>query len=316
MSQPTSNEVQAVDPVLTNMLVGYKQAADRFVAGRVFPIVPVEKRGFTYYIFTKKYWFIDSLKARAEGGQFARGGYGVESTTGNAQLWGLEHTVADEARANNQAPMALEQAGLQWLAQQSLIRRERAFAADFMTTSVWGTDDNNSATDWDDFSAGDPIDNVLTARRTVSNNTGMDPNTMVLGYIVHQALVNHPDIIDRVKYVQVATLATVESALASAFGVSSYLVGKASYNSANEGQSMTAAAILDDDCLVCHCAGSAAGIMTASCGYTFAWTGGGGDGAIVTYREQPTKSDVLQLSEAWDQKAVATDLGYFFSDIV
>jgi hypothetical protein len=67
MSQPTSNEVQAVDPVLTNMLVGYKQEAARFVANRVFPIVPVEKRGFTYYIFTKKYWFIDSLKARAAG---------------------------------------------------------------------------------------------------------------------------------------------------------------------------------------------------------------------------------------------------------
>jgi hypothetical protein len=116
--------------------------------------------------------------------------------------------------------------------------------------------------------------------------------------------------------VQQATLATVEGALAAAFGVSNYLVGKASYNSANEGQSMTAAAILDDDCLVCYSAGSAAGIMTASAGYTFAWAGGGGDGAVVTYREQAIKSDVLQLSEAWDQKATATDLGYFFADIV
>lgn len=315
MAQPTHSEIQAVDPVLTNMLVGYMQASDRFVASKVFPAVPLDKQSGTYYSFTKKYWFLDNLKARAPGGVFARSGYGVDTATATAQLWGLEHPIADEARANNQMPMALEQAGLQWLAQQSLIRKERAFSVDFMKTGVWATDDNNSATDWDDFTSGDPVDNVLTARRTISNNTGYDGNTMVLGYIVHQALVNHPDIIDRVKYVQQATLASVEGALAAAFGVSNYIVGKASYNSANEGQTFSASAIIDDDCLVAYVTPTP-GIMTASAGYTFSWDGGGGIGSIGTYRDQSVKSDILQHSEAWDQKAVATDVGYFFADIV
>ena len=39
-------------------------------------------------------------------------------------------------------------------------------------------------------------------------------------------------------------------------------------------------------------------------------------GQIVTYRDQSVKSDILQASEAWDQKIVASDMGYFFSDIV
>src|SRR5512139_114051 len=316
MSQPTSSSVQAVDPVLTNMLVGYKQAADRFIASRVFPVVPVEKQGFTYYIFTKKYWFLDQMIARAPGGHYARSGYGVETTTGNCQLWGLEHPIADEVRSNNQMPMALEQAGLQWLAQQSLIRRERAFAADFMVTTAWTSSDSNATTDWDDFTAGDPINDVLTARRTVSNLTGFDPNTMAMGYIVHQALMNHPDIIDRVKYVQMATAVNVESALASCFGVSQYLVSKASYNTANEGTTFSGSAIVDDDCLVCYSAGAGAGIMTASAGYTFAWAGGGGDGVTSMYREEQTDSDVIKMKEAWDQKIVAADLGYFFADVV
>lgn len=315
MAQPTHSEVQAVDPILSNMLVGYKQAQDRFVADRVFPVIPVEKQGFTYYSFTKKYWFLDEMKARTPGAAYARGGYAVGTASGYANTWGLEHPIADEARQNSQLPMALEQAGLQWLAQQSLIRRERAFAADFMATSVWATDDNNSTTDWDDFTAGDPIADVLTARRTISNNTGMDGNAMVLGYIVHQALVNHPDIIDRVKYSQNGLLSTVEGILAQAFGVSQYIVGKASYNSANEGQTFSASAIIDDDCLVCSIA-SAPGVMTASAGYTFAWDGGGGSGQIMTYREDQIDSDVLKMKEAWDQKAVATDLGYFFADVV
>ncbi len=117
------------------------------------------------------------------------------------------------------------------------------------------------------------------------------------------------------KYVQSATLANVEQALAAAFGVANYWVGKASYNSANEGQAFSASAIIDDDCLVSYVS-STPGIMTASAGYTFAWDGGGGIGSIASYRDQSVKSDVLQHSEAWDQKAVATDLGYFFADVV
>ncbi len=315
MAQPTQSEVQVVDPVLTNMLVGYKQADDRFVADRVFPVVQIDKQSFTYYSFTKKYFFLDELKGRTPGAEYARGGYGIGSATGYANTWGLEHVIPDEVRANNQVPMALEQAGSLWLAQQSLIRRERAFAADFMKTSVWGTDDNNSTTDWDDFSAGDPFNDVITAKRTISNNTGMAANSMVLGYIVHAALMNHPDIVDRIKHVQIAGPGNVEVALRSLFDVQNYLVSKASYNSANEGQTFSASAIIDDDCLVCHVAPSPQ-VMSASAGFTFAWAGGGGGGSLYQYRDDKVDSDVLKMKEAWDQKVVASDVGYFFADVV
>lgn len=316
MAQPTAGQVQAVDPVLTNMLVGYMQAQERFVASRVFPGIPTEKDSGTYYIFTKKYWFTDEMKTRAPGVKFARSGYGVSSTTFTTVQWGLEHPIPREVRANNQTPMDLERAGVEWLGQKSLIRKERAWGADFMANSVWGTTDNNSTTDWDDFTSGDPVSDVQTATRTISNNTGQDANTMVMGYIVQQALENHPDIIDRVKYTERATLMGVRAALAAVFDVSQLLVSKASYNSANEGQTFSGAAIVDDDCLVCHVAPNP-GIMTASAGYTFNWDGGGGLGSISPmYYEESTKSDVIQHQEQWDQKAVATDLGYLFLDVV
>lgn len=315
MAQPTHSQLQVVDPVLSNLLVGYMQADTRFVADKVFPLVQVPLQGFTYYNFTKKYWFLDEMKARAPGTDFARGGFGVSSSTGSANIWGLEYMIPVEAENNNQTGVTLQQTGLKWLAQQSLIRRERAFAADFMVTGVWGTDDNNSTTDWDDFSAGDPFNDVLTAKRTISNATGVDPNTMTLGYIVDVALQNHPDIIDRIKHVQVAGLGNVRNALQSLFDIERYLVGKATYNSANEGQAATMAAVIDDDCLLCYCT-MTPGIFEPSCGFTFAWTGGGGGGSIRTYLEDKTKSDVLQNSEAWDQKIVASDVGYFFADVV
>ena len=313
MAQPTHNEIQAVDPVLTQMLVSYSQADSRFVAGQVFPSVSVDKQGFTYYIMTKKYWFLDSVARRAVGGKFARGGYGVETSTGKAELWGLEHPIADEARANNQMPMSLEQSGTKWLSQQSLIRKEVAWAADFMVGTAWANHDNNSATDWD--STGNPISDITAGKRTISNATGFDPNTLVVGYIVHEAILNNSNLVDRIKYVQMATQQALEAALAATLGVERYLVGKASYNTANEGQAMSAAAIIDDDALLCYVSPTP-GVAEPSAGYTFAWAGGGGTGEIVTYRDQTVKSDILQLSEAWDLKVVASDLGYFWTDIV
>jgi hypothetical protein len=315
MAQPTHSEVQVVDPVLTNMLVGYQQAETRFVASRMFPVVPVELQGFTYYTFTKKYWFLDEMKSRTPGAAYARSGYSLTSSTGYANTWGLEHPIPDEVEKNNQVPMSLHQAGVKWLAQQSLIRKERAFSADFMVTGVWGTDDSNATTDWDDFTNGDPFNDVLTAKRTISNSTGLDANTMTLGYIVHVGLQNHPDIVDRIKHVQVAGLGNVETALKSLFDLKDYNVAKASYNSANEGQAGTYAAIIDDDALICYCTPTP-GLFEASAGYTFAWAGHGGTGSIYTYREDQTDSDILKIKEGWDQKVVASDVGYFFSDVV
>lgn len=312
MSQPTN--VQPIDPILTNLAVGYQQRDDRFVASRVFPYVPVEKDSGTYFIFDKKYFFTDELKSRAPGGDFPVSGYELSTDTYKTLQWALAHAIPDEIRNNSQVPMQLEEVGTQWLAAKSMLRKEIAWAADFMKTGVWATD-NTTATDWDDFSGSDPVNDVLTARRTISNSTGLDGNTMVLGYVVHQYLVNHPDIIDRVKYVQAATLATVENALAAAFGVANYWVAKASYNTANEGQTASMNAIIDDDCLVAYVTG-APSVFMASAGYTFAWGGGGGQGQISRFRDDKNDRDLLKWKEQWDQKAVATDCGYFFSDIV
>lgn len=312
---PTTNDVQAVDPVLTNMLIGYMQDDMRFVAGRVFPSVPVEKDSGTYYIITKKYFFFDDLAVRAPGSDFGQLGFGVSSSTYTTLQYAAEIPLADEVRANSQVPMSLEQVALRRLAQASLIRKEVDFASNFFTTGVWGTDDNNSTTDWDDFQSGDPVNDVLTAKRTVSNNTGSDPNTMALGYIVHQALINHPDVIDRLKYTQAAGIGAVEAALGSVFDVSNYLVGKGTYSNTNENATFSATAIIDDDCLVCY-VDPGAGIFGATAGKTFTWQPGGGIGSIYTRRSDKKHSDMVQHKEQWDQVATATDLGYFFADVV
>lgn len=315
MTLPTINDVQAVDPVLTNLLIGYMQADERFVASRVFPNVPVDKDSGTFYIFDKKYWFSDAMEQRAPGDAFARSGFGVSTDTFTTLQWALATPIADEVRANSQVPMDLEQAAVMWLAQKNLLRKEIAFAADFMVNSVWDNNDNDSATDWDDFSLGDPVKDVKTAIRTISNNTGQKANSMVCGFIVDDALTNHPDILDRLKYVQAVTAGNVSAAMADVFGLMNYWVSVASYNSANEGQSFSASAIIDDDALITH-VDPGAGIFGATAGKTFTWLPGGGEGLISQSRIDEDDADLIKEKAQWDQKAVATDLGYLYIGIV
>jgi hypothetical protein len=314
MSQPTVNAVQAVDPVLTNMLLAYMQADSRFVADRVFPAVPVDFITSTYYKLTQKYWFSDEAKTRAPGSPVNRGGYGVETDTVTTVQKALGHIIPKEIRANNQVPMSLESVGSQWLAQQHLLNRERRFATAAMALGKWTTD-NTTATDWDDYASSDPVGDFKTAKRTISQLTGMKPNMAVMGEIVEDALENHPDMIDRIKHTQAATAASVRAAMSAIFELQ-LVVGEAIYNSANESQDPSFAPIIDDDCLVLYTK-PGADMMTASAGKTFFWQAGGGMGLIEPmWYDNQIKSDVLDSFQHNAHKITAAALGYFFSDIV
>lgn len=312
MALPTLNDVHAVDPVLQGFLVGYAQDEMRFAALRAFPAIPSDKSG-TYYTFDKKYWFVDGLEERAPGSQFARGGVGVSTATYDTKQWAKEYPIPEEIQNARQFNLSLEQVAVRWLANQSFIRKEREFSSNFMTTSVWGTD-NTSATDWDDAS-GVPITDCATARRTVSQSTGYVPNTILMGEIVYDALLVNAQIAGRLQYTQTMTVQTVYGLLAATLGFDNLLVSRAIYNSANEGQTASMAPIIDDDALVFY-NDPMANEFSATAGKTFVWNGGGGAGSIRTYSEDNSDSTVVKHKEQWDQKVIASDLGYFFSDIV
>ncbi len=49
MAQPTASDVH-VDAVLTNLSVAYIQEQDAYIATKVFPVIPVDKKSDKYYV--------------------------------------------------------------------------------------------------------------------------------------------------------------------------------------------------------------------------------------------------------------------------
>ena len=139
MPQPTQSDVH-VDAILTGISVAYMQEADHFVAGKVFPSVPVQKQSDKFFTYTQADFFRDEVQYRADGTESAGSGYGLSTDSYSANVWALHKDIGDQTRANADAPLNMDQDATRYLAQQMLIRQERDWATNYFGTGIWDTD--------------------------------------------------------------------------------------------------------------------------------------------------------------------------------
>ncbi|CAB5220382.1 Major capsid protein GpE [uncultured Caudovirales phage] len=326
--QPTPGDVHVNTP-LSNVSIAYLQDASAFVASRVFPNIPVSKQSDRYYVYNRGDFNRDEMAERAPGTESAGGGYTLDNTpTYFANRYSFHKDVVDEVRANADAVLNPDREATAFVTHKALIKREKLFAAKYFTTSVWANDIAGVASgpttgqvlQWSAANS-DPIGNIRTAKRTVRESTGYEPNKLVLGRAVYDTLLDHPSIIDRIKYGQTAPGAamTNDQILAQLMGVDEVLVMNSIENTAKEGQTAAHSFIGGKKALLTYSA-TAPGLMTPTAGYTFSWTGLLGAGAegnrIRQFRMEMLGADRVEIDMCFDLKLVASDLGYFFNSIV
>lgn len=162
MSQPTLSEVHVSVP-LTNISVNFLQRPDAFLAGRVFPIVPVMKKSDKYFTYTAADFNRTDVAVRAPGVPAPRSGYSVSTDSYNCERRALAHDIADPIRENMDSPLAADQDALAFVMNQMMVDAEIQWAAKYFTTSVWtgsstGSDITPSVL-WDD-AASTPVEDV------------------------------------------------------------------------------------------------------------------------------------------------------------
>jgi hypothetical protein len=206
-----------------------------------------------------------------------------------------------------------------------LTRREIQFVNDFMTTSKWATDVTGVAASpttgqtvqWSDYTNSDPIEDIEAGKAQILSTTGLEANTLVLGYDVFRRLKNHPDLVDRIKYTSSQTI--TEDMLARMFDIERVLVSKSVKATNAEGATAAYSFTTGKTALLAHVAPNP-GILTPSAGYTFSWTGvSQGMGLTIgtsSFRLESLRATRVEAELAFDNKVVASDLGYFWNTIV
>ena len=331
MTQPTARAVH-VDQPLTNISIAFLQNATNFVAGQVFPNLPVAKQSDLYYRFDRGFFNRDEARKRAPGTEAAKVGFELDTDSYFANVWAVKHGIPDQITANADAVLNLERAAAELVTHKLLIRREKDWATNFFSTNVWTTEyegaastpDTNEVIHWSDATSGDPIGDIRQAKTDMLELTGYEVNTMVMSQRVMDALVDHPDIVDRIKYSggvgNQNPARTSAQTLAQLFEIERILVMRGIENTAAEGDTNVHAFIGGKNALLCHAA-AAPGLMTPSAGYTFSWQGYLGQTNTFGMATKRRYRDELETTEvegamAFDHKLVAADLGVFFKDIV
>lgn len=316
-----------IDRALTNMSVAYLQEANAFIADKVFPVVPVKRQSDVYYTYNKADFMRDEAQVRGAASESAGGDYGVEA--GNpyyCRKHAFHKDVTPEERANYDEPLDADTDATDFVSQKMLIRREMEWANKFFKTGVWGTEITGKATSpaegevvqWDQATS-DPIKNITGAAVAMASTTGYKPNKLVLSPYAFNALKNHEDILDRIKYTQRGIVTT--DLLATLFEVDNVYVAWGVVNSAAKGAEEDVDFIFGKHALLCY-SNPRPALRKPSAGYIFAWTGLEGAGAYGN-RIVRLPMDMLGLGVeriegemAFDAKQICADMGIFFKDIV
>ncbi|HLS55752.1 MAG TPA: major capsid protein [Zeimonas sp.] len=327
MTRPTARQGN-FDPLLTNLVVAYMQNETRFVADKVFPVVPVQFADGQYVVYPRGYFWRDQVGPRPYGGQPRVADFQLSRDTYHCEEHALRTMLDERDRANAMPPYDPEAAKVRFLMQQHLIHRDRDWVARYFQPSVWGTDltgvddspDANAGTflafDQDD---SDPIATVDYWKDAMAEATGYEPNVMVLGRTAFRVLKNHPAVIARIQYTQRGVV-TAEL-LAELFGVSRVLAPGGVVNTAEENVNDPEGGldlqfiVPKTDMLLCY-ATSSPSMDEPSAGYIFSWRGllGAEGFAAATFRGYDDKaySDWFDVRMAYDMKIVAPDLGIYF----
>lgn len=334
---PTPGDVH-VNRVLTNLMIGYMQPDNYFVADTVFPTINVAKQSDAYFTYDRDDWNRDEMAIRAPGAESAGTEYELGQNAYYASVKAVHKDIPDQLLANQDSPINLDRDATMFVSHKARINRERSWAAKFFTGGKWSweydgvasaataigsldptSDANNNVLQWNDASS-NPIEDVRRAATYMQLRTGFRPNTLVLGRQVFDVLVDHPDFIARMDRGQTTGPAMANrAAIAALLEVDRVIVLEAIYNTAKSGAAESNAFIGGKHALLAYVP-PAPGILTPAAGYTFVWTGYLGattNGArIKRFYMDKEASTRVEIETAYDQKMIGADLGVFFDGIV
>ncbi len=320
MPQPTASDVHVNAP-LTSISIAFLQDQSGFVSRKVFPVVPVNKQSDRYYVYDKKQWFRSDARKRAPGTESAGSGFTVDNTPNYfADVRAVHKDVDDQIRANADAVINPDRDATEFVTRDLMLEQEQDWAATYFSTGVWtGSTTGGDITPgilWD-AGGSTPIEDLRAEMRAVHKNTGFMPNKLVMGPEVWDVIQDHPDFLERIKFVQRAIVAP--ELLASVLGLDEILIANAIQDTAPEGVAEALDFIFGKNLLLAYAAPRPS-LLHPSAGYTFASTGLFGANAagmrMSRFRMEHLKADRVEGESAYDHKLVAPECGAFFSGVI
>jgi len=304
--KPTLQDIR-YDPILGNVSVAYQN--EDYIAEQILPVIPTTTR-------TGKYFKYDTSKFRKENSLRAMGApakevdYGVALSVPYVCLdHALKELVPDELKEQAPNPLNPEIDATENVTEKLLVEKEYSLASLMQDTNRIPNNVVLSGTDkWSDYSNSDPIKDIKEGKKNIHSLIFKEPNTLVLGKEVYDILLDHPAIIERIKY---RTDAATTDILARIFGVDKVLVGAAGYEEAPEGQDSSMNYIWGKNAWLLYISPKP-GIKQISFGYHFQF----GNRTVDKWYDTDREGIWIRVHDNYAQEIVSTDAAYLIKDAV
>ena len=302
-----------IDQALTEVSVAYRNP--QYVADSVFPVVPISKQSNKYFIYSKDN-FRPLDDARRPGARANEIEWTLSSDTYYCEGHALAQAIPDELRANADQAIDVDVDTTEVLTDLIYLQREIQVASKATDSAVITQSATLSGSNqWSDFTNSDPITAIEDQKATVLKQIGRLPNSLMVSYPVFKSLRNHPKIIDRFKYSQVAVVQPDH--LKSVFNVDNFYVGSALKNLGKEGAADNLDYVWGKHALLFY-RPPVAGRRTVSLGYQFTMAFGGNNSGffVKRYRDEARTSDAVEVQLYFDAKIVASSAAYLWLNAV
>lgn len=296
-----------VDPVLSNVSVAYKN--EMYLCEKIMPIVTVAKQSGKYYKFDKSALRRNST-ARAAGSASNETGYGLTTDSFSCGDHALKEKIPFEIIDQADAALNPEMDAAESITEQLLVDKEVALATVMAATGTITQNTTLSGTSqWSDYTNSDPFTNIRTGINTVQAAIGIRPNTLIFGQETWNKLVDHPDIVERIKY-SMAGAVTAEL-VARLFDVQQVLIGSAVYNTAAEGQTDSLSYVWGKNAWACYIAPTPK-LKQVTFGFTMSYQ----TREAEKWDDADAKARYVRIHDNYVQKIVAAEACYLIKNAV
>lgn len=317
---------------LTNMSMAFFQEDGDFVAPSIFPICPVSLSSSYYYTFSKADLARDNVARKPAFGKVQPALMGQTDNTYKCEVDQVIVGVDQIDALNYQrsrAPGVADprRAKVRFATEQLKLHLDILFAQNFFNAAAWqniwtGVPANPGPNQFLRFNDAnfDPVNFFDARMKDIKQSGRRKPNRLALGVDAFNALKNHPDIVERVKYTgSTANPAVVTTqALAAILQIEQVKVLESTYNAGGIGQENMQFVCATDGALLCYATNSPS-IDEPSAGYIFTWDmlGNGQYTAMDQFEgEKGTHSEFIEGLMATDMKKTSDDLAIYFDQCV
>lgn len=301
-----------VDKLLTNVSNGIFPQG--YIADKVLPTLSVKQKSGLIGAYGNNHLRLndDLIGGRAEARR-------ADPITRSSQSYliethALEGVVTQDDYSNVEQPYDAEADETAGLTHLVLTNKERAFASQMFSTTVFTGRVTTPATKYGSASS-DPLADFRTAQNAIVDSVGLQPNAVIMSQKVFNTLKYNAQLADVLgfKYNQAGSLSVLD--IANALNVEEVLIANAPYNNAKEGQNDSMTQIWGDSILF-YVKPKAAAKYQISLGYSMKLSGLDGREVYKYDLNNPPGSTGIIVQDAYQCKLVNVSAGYLLNSVL